>query len=57
MMGWALPDSPESCAKLLKAVDRPGFGVHLDPCNLVNSPAKFYGNRDLLNECFDKLGQ
>lgn len=57
MMGWAFPDSPESCVKLVKAVDRPAFGVHLDPCNLINSPAKFYRNRDLLNECFDKLGK
>ena len=38
MMGWALPDSPDSCVKIVKAVDRPAFGVHLDPCNLVNSP-------------------
>ena len=57
MMGWALPDSPEHCLKLLKAVDRPAFGVHLDPCNLVNSPDKFYHNTALLNECFDKLGK
>ena len=57
MMGWALPDSPDSCLKLLKAVDRPAFGAHLDPCNLVNSPEKFYHNTALLNECFDKLGR
>jgi sugar phosphate isomerase/epimerase len=57
MMGWALPDSPGSCFKVLKAVDRPAFGVHLDPCNLVNSPEKFYRNTALLNECFDKLGR
>jgi sugar phosphate isomerase/epimerase len=57
MMGWALPDSPESCVKLVKAVQRPAFGVHLDPCNLVNSPERFYRNTALLNECFDKLGQ
>ncbi|MCL4179286.1 MAG: sugar phosphate isomerase/epimerase [Verrucomicrobia bacterium] len=57
MMGWALPDSPESALKILKAVDRKGFGVHLDPCNLINSPTKFYRNTDLLNECFDKLGR
>ena len=56
MMGWALPDSPDSYVRLLKAVDRPAFGVHLDPCNLVNSPEKFYRNTALLNECFDKLG-
>lgn len=56
MMGWALPDSPDSCLKLLKAVDRPAFAVHMDPCNLINSPERFYRNTDLLNECFDKLG-
>ncbi|HNY86385.1 MAG TPA: TIM barrel protein [Candidatus Hydrogenedentes bacterium] len=56
MMGWALPDSADSYLALIKAVDRPGFGVHLDPCNAVNSPARYYGNTALLNECFDKLG-
>jgi sugar phosphate isomerase/epimerase len=57
VMGWALPDSPDSYVKLVKAVQRPAFGVHLDPCNLVNSPDKFYHNTALLNECFDKLGK
>jgi sugar phosphate isomerase/epimerase len=56
MMGWAMPDSPDCCVKMIQAVDRPAFGVHLDPCNLVNSPARYYRNTDLLNECFDKLG-
>jgi sugar phosphate isomerase/epimerase len=57
MMGWALPDGPDSCLKLIKAVDRKAFAVHLDPCNLVNSPGRFYRNAELLNECFDKLGR
>ena len=57
MMGWALPDSPDSCVKLVRAVHRPAFGVHLDPCNLINSPERFYHNAALLNECFDKLGR
>jgi len=57
MMGWALPDSPDNCVRLIKAVDRLAFGVHLDPCNLINSPERFYYNTALLNECFDKLGQ
>jgi len=56
MMGWALPDGPDSYLALIKAVDRPAFGVHLDPCNAVNSPARFYHNTELLSECFDKLG-
>ncbi len=41
---------------MIKAVDRKAFAVHLDPCNLINSPTRFYRNTDLLNECFDKLG-
>jgi sugar phosphate isomerase/epimerase len=57
MMGWAWPDSPDHGLKLLKAVDRKAFAIHLDPCNLVNSPEKFYHNTALLNECFDKLGR
>lgn len=56
MMGWALPDSADSYVDLVKAVARDGFGVHLDPCNIINSPARYYRNRDVLNECFDKLG-
>jgi sugar phosphate isomerase/epimerase len=57
MMGWSLPDSPDACLKMIKAVDRPAFAVHLDPCNLINSPQRFYHRTELLNECFDKLGE
>lgn len=57
MMGWALPDTADNYLKLLKAIDRKAFGVHLDPCNAINSPDKFYANTALLNECFDKLGK
>ena len=57
MMGWAIPDSADSYLKLIKAIDRKGFGVHLDPCNGVNSPEKFYRNAALIEECFDKLGK
>jgi sugar phosphate isomerase/epimerase len=55
-MPWALPDSPDSYLELIAAIERPQFGVHLDPVNLVNSPAKFYDNAGLLRECFAKLG-
>lgn len=56
MMGWAIPDSADSYVRLIKAVERDAFAVHLDPCNLINSPIRFYRSTDLLNECFDKLG-
>ena len=52
MMGWALPDSADSCLKMLRAVDRKAFAVHLDPCNLVNSPRRFHGFSAMLDECF-----
>ncbi len=57
VMGWAWPDSADHYLTMIKAVDRKGFGVHLDPCNLINSPEKFYENTALLNQCFDKLGK
>jgi sugar phosphate isomerase/epimerase len=57
MMGWSLPDNPDSYLRLIKAVDRPAFGVHVDICNIVNSPDKFYHNTAVINECFDKLGR
>lgn len=56
MMAWSLPDSPDACLRLLKAVDRKGFAVHLDPCNLVNSPERYYRSSDLVRECYAKLG-
>ena len=55
VMGWAMPESADRYLAMIKAVDRPAFAVHLDPCNLVSSPEKFYRNADVLNECFDKL--
>lgn len=57
MMGWSLPDSPDAYLRLFKAIDRPGFGVHVDICNIINSPARFYRNAELLNETFRKLGR
>jgi sugar phosphate isomerase/epimerase len=57
MMGWSIPDGVDSQVRLLDAVDREAFGVHLDPCNLINSPERFYRNTDLLNACFDMLGR
>jgi sugar phosphate isomerase/epimerase len=57
MMGWSLPDGPDAYLRLIRAVDRPAFGVHLDICNGINSPERFYRNADFIRECFRKLGQ
>ncbi len=55
-MPWVIPDSPDSYLKLIEAVDRPMFGVHLDPVNLINCPWRYYHNAGFLRECFSKLG-
>ncbi len=57
MMGWSIPDSPISYVQLIHAVDRPAFGVHLDVCNGVNCPKRFYENSAYIGECFEKLGR
>ena len=57
MMPWVFPDSPDSFLELIKAVDDPGFAVHLDPANLINCPKRYYENGKLLEECFQKLGK
>jgi sugar phosphate isomerase/epimerase len=55
-MPWAYPDSPDSYLRLIKAIDRNSFAVHLDPVNFVSSPQRYFRNADLLRECFKKLG-
>jgi sugar phosphate isomerase/epimerase len=57
MMGWAPPDGPDSYLRLIRAVDRPGFAVHIDVCNIMNSVDKFYRNAAVTTECFQKLGR
>ena len=57
MMGWIVPNGPEAYLRLIKAVDRPSFAVHMDPCNAVNSPERFYDNGPFISECFQKLGR
>ena len=57
MMPWVIPDSPDSFVELMKAVAQPGFAVHLDPVNIINSPTRYYENGKLLEECFEKLGK
>jgi sugar phosphate isomerase/epimerase len=56
MMGWNLPDGPDAYLELIKAVDRKSFAVHLDVCNGINSPRRFYESAAFIRECFKKLG-
>lgn len=55
-MPWAYPDSVESYEKLIKAIERKQFGVHLDPVNLVVSPQVYYKNGEMIKQAISKLG-
>ena len=55
-MPWAYPDSPDSYLRLIEAVDRKAFAAHLDPVNMVCSPQRYFGNAQLIRDCFEKLG-
>ncbi len=56
MMPWIYPDSPGNYVRLIEAIDRERFAVHLDPVNLVSSPQRFFRNAALIRECFSQLG-
>lgn len=55
-MPWIFPDSPESYLRLLRAVDRPAFGAHLDVANMIHSPPRFFGHVAFSRRCVETLG-
>jgi sugar phosphate isomerase/epimerase len=55
-MPWAFPFSADSYLKLLEAIDRDRFAVHLDPMNMITSPEIFFNNGAMIRDCFRKLG-
>lgn len=55
-MPWALPDSADTYAELIRAIDRDRLGVHFDPVNMVTSPRLYYDNGAMIRDFFRKLG-
>jgi len=49
-------DSPEMIYKLIKAVDRDMFAVHLDLANLINSPRNYWRSGEIMKECVQLFG-
>ncbi len=56
-MPWMCPESPEQYLQLMKDVDRPGFKVHLDYCNMLNSLDKYRASSAFIRHCFALLGE
>lgn len=54
-MPWMVPDSPDSYLQLMKDIDRKGFGVHLDYCNMINGMDRYHRSTAFIEECFEKL--
>jgi len=57
MMPFNFPSGPDEYLELIRGVDRKSFAVHLDVCNVMNSPERMYHNGDVIRECFHKLGR
>ncbi|HEY6293763.1 MAG TPA: sugar phosphate isomerase/epimerase family protein [Terriglobia bacterium] len=56
MMPFNFPSGPDEYLRLIRSVDRARFAVHLDVCNVMNSPERMYHNADVIRDCFRKLG-
>lgn len=56
-MPWSFPNSVDSYVKLIKAIDRKRFAVHLDPVNLITGVNTYFNNGLLIKDAFQKLGK
>lgn len=57
MMPYCFLDCPEEYLRFLAAVDRGAAAVHLDICNNMNSPRRFYDNGAYIRHTFGLLGE
>lgn len=55
-MPWMIPTGPEEYLKLVEAVNRTQFAVHLDIINMINSADRYFFRDDFLQHTFDILG-
>lgn len=55
-MPYMVPMDPDQYVRLMEEVDRDRFAVHMDFCNWLNTPEKYYFHEAFLEECFAKLG-
>ena len=55
MMPYYFLDSPDSYLAFLEAIDREQAAVHLDICNTMNHPKRFFNNGEFIKETFALL--
>jgi len=56
-MPWMIPTGPDEYLKLIDAVERDRFAVHMDIINMINSAERYFGAEEFVDECMDKLGK
>lgn len=56
MVPWLVTDTAENYLRLLKAIDRPQFGAHIDAVNMVISPRLYFNSGRMIREAFALLG-
>ncbi|MFV0529324.1 MAG: sugar phosphate isomerase/epimerase family protein [Lachnospiraceae bacterium] len=56
-MPWMFPTGPDEYLRLLEAVDRERFAVHMDIFNWITSPKRYFFNEEFISRCFEKLGK
>lgn len=56
MVPWLVTDTPQNYLRLLQAIDRPGFGAHVDAVNMVISPRHYFNTGAMIREAFAVLG-
>jgi sugar phosphate isomerase/epimerase len=55
MVPWLVTDTAENYLRLLKAVDRPQFGAHIDAANMIISPRLYFNSGKMIRDCFALL--
>ena len=55
-MPWMIPSSPKEYVRLIDAVDRDRFAVHLDAVNMINSAERYFDTEGFIDECVSLLG-
>ena len=56
-MPWMVPTGPDECLRLMDAVERDRFAVHMDAFNWMTTPRRYFFNEEFVEECFEKLGK
>ncbi|MCR4990485.1 MAG: sugar phosphate isomerase/epimerase [Lachnospiraceae bacterium] len=55
-MPWMIPTGPLEYVKLIEAVDRDRFAVHMDIINMINSVERYFDPEAFIDDCKDMLG-